>query len=204
MKTSITVLVRRAAGCGVVLFFGIVASGCVTSAFNKCTSGGKWLPSLPQQIWVFQTTNPPPQLAVAFEQHFVGDRKPPCRPALWCPSQTNGSVMVDAGQIGQFTNTWISATSVPIYTSAADVPSAPSVAPTCYALLGTTNSQFTLHGSDLSPGPYTLPVTIVKPRTVLRLIGTPIALATDAAIGAAIVAGPIVAPFDGTSSISFR
>jgi hypothetical protein len=173
-------------GCAVVLLT-VLGCGCVTSALWKKTEGRSWLPDAPREARLLATTNKEPLVAILFSQSRISAQATNSRPVVLLLSQAPPRLVADSDELWSVTSRWRSGQSLPIVCETNTIPPAlTNTAPGC-VVITSDPTRFLLHVSGVPPGPYTLPSRWVKPRSVLRLFATPVALAADAAI----VAGAI-------------
>lgn len=174
---------------GFVALMIVSNCGCVTNALVKHTKSYEWQPQSVQRVFWVKGTNQTPELAVLFDQVRVGKKAPLTRQAVWFPNRPPEPLLVDSNAVVSLTMSRHNRQCIPLFTEDAAVPLDHSTRAPGYAVRGATPTTFTLHADGQSPGPYTLPATRVKTRTGMLLIGTPIALAADAALTMAVIYG---------------
>ena len=105
----------------------------------------------------------------------------------WLISQPTNQLAVTPDAIRQLTNSFGTLQVVPCYGSGS-VPASATTKPPGYAVCNLPSNQLSLYIKDITVGPYTLPIT-TQSYTTWRIIGMPIAVATDAVIVTVIVIG---------------
>jgi len=165
-----------------VVFLAVLTSGCATPALWKGTKSRAWSPSTPDQVVLITNTNHQRAVAVFFRQFATVGTTSTSRNVGWRLGEAPGDLALTSRAIGQLTNSCGECRSVPLFL-AGGVPADASSQSLGYAVWDSTDQQLTLCLDGYPAGPYGLPTTLTAPRTAMRVLGMPFAVAADAVIG---------------------
>jgi len=171
-----------------VLLLAVFTTGCATPVFWGVTAPRKWQPTHLDQILYVTNANHQSDVVILFSQTgFKQQYNIKTRDVGWLISRPTNGLAVTAGAIRQITNSCSSLQVVPCYDSG-NVPACATTKPPGYGVYKLSVNQLTLHINGIPPGPYTLPSN-TNTYTTWRIIGMPVAVATDVAILTVIAVG---------------
>ena len=169
-----------------LVFLLALASGCASRAMWRATAPRNWQPYAVDQIWLVANTHHQSDVVVLFSQAgYKQQHDLKTRTVGWRISQPASQLAVTPEAIRQLTNSFATLQVVPCY-GAGSVPDSATNQPPGYVVCNPASNQLSLHLKNIPPGPYTLPGT-TQSYTTWRIIGMPIAVATDAAVVTVII-----------------
>lgn len=164
-----------------LVLLAALACGCATPALMKSTTRREWKPMPPDQVVLITDTNHQRAVAVFFRQVATVGTTSTSRNVGWRLGQSPRELALTPRAIGQLTNSCGEFRTLPMVL-AESVPTDASSQSPGYAVWNSTNQQLTVYLDGYPRGPYVLPTTQTNPRTVMRLLGMPFAVAADAAL----------------------
>jgi len=183
-------------GLLVLPVLALLTCGCVTPALWRHTAAREWRAQSSPDQFLFTTTTCGHDVLVVFRQSTGEGSRTKERLVAWNPHHQPSELIVGPNALRQLTNACERVQLMPVF-QRDSIPGSATSTPPGYVVVDQCWSGFTVHVDTIPSGPFELPASHEKTRSLMRIAGTPFAIVADAALVGVVVVGLLI---HGTAS----